>query len=107
MKTPCVAACKNVDGICSGCHRTMTEIIEWKQYSDEQREIILQRLKGANETHRCPSCNEPVFCGISAGENTCWCMGLERRDTSLIVPSDSLCLCRECLRKAKLLNIDE
>jgi len=44
MKTPCVAACKNNNGICEGCLRTVTEIANWSRFNDLQREEIMAQL---------------------------------------------------------------
>ncbi|EKO3517017.1 cysteine-rich CWC family protein [Vibrio fluvialis] len=101
MKTPCIAACKNNAGVCSGCHRTMDEIIQWRHLSDHERDTIMQRLSGQQTTHHCPSCGEPAHCDISAGKSTCWCFELEKRDLSAL-PESSVCLCRLCLAKQPL-----
>ncbi|WP_305839646.1 DUF1289 domain-containing protein [Photobacterium leiognathi] len=100
MKTPCVAKCKNNDGICSGCLRTMKEVVEWQAFDDQTREAIMQEIKGQPTTHQCPQCGKPASCDISAGKTTCWCFELGKRDTS-DCPSGS-CLCRECLSKQPL-----
>ncbi|MER2496929.1 cysteine-rich CWC family protein [Vibrio neptunius] len=96
MKTPCIAACKNNGGICSGCHRTMDEIVNWRHLSDDERDTIMEALQGSVASHRCPSCGEPAQCDISAGKDTCWCFSLEKRDMSCAVSGDA-CLCRKCL----------
>ncbi|WP_192891914.1 cysteine-rich CWC family protein [Vibrio bathopelagicus] len=96
MKTPCLAACKNNGGICSGCHRTMDEIISWKDLTESERGSVMDSLSGSNSTHQCPQCNAPAHCDISAGKETCWCFELEKRDTSSI-PKGSVCMCRKCL----------
>ncbi|WP_084659801.1 DUF1289 domain-containing protein [Vibrio sonorensis] len=101
MKTPCVAACKNDGGICSGCYRTMDEIINWKSFSDEQREQIMNRLDKSESTHECPTCGEPTHCDISQGKETCWCFDIERRDTSKVEKCGS-CMCRRCLSQLPL-----
>ncbi|MCG6227057.1 cysteine-rich CWC family protein [Vibrio furnissii] len=98
MKTPCIAACKNNGGICSGCRRTMDEIIQWRHLSDDERDTIMQRLSGQQSTHTCPACGEPTHCDISAGKSTCWCFDVEKRDVST-QPESSVCLCRKCLEK--------
>ncbi|MEH0664730.1 DUF1289 domain-containing protein [Vibrio scophthalmi] len=99
MKTPCIAACKNNSGICSGCHRTMDEIVQWSQHSDEQRDHIMDSLSGQQSTHTCPQCASPTQCDISLGKSTCWCFSLEERDKSTLNDDTSrdLCLCRRCL----------
>ncbi|WP_305819583.1 DUF1289 domain-containing protein [Photobacterium leiognathi] len=100
MKTPCVAKCKNNDGICSGCLRTMKEVVEWQTFDDQTRGAIIQEIKGQPTTHQCPQCGKPASCDISAGKTTCWCFELDKRDTS-DCPSGA-CLCRECLSKQPL-----
>ncbi|MFM2588063.1 cysteine-rich CWC family protein [Vibrio sp. TBV020] len=98
MKTPCIAACKNNDGICSGCHRTMDEIVNWRHLTDDERDQIIEKLSGTQSSHTCPSCQEPAHCDISQGKSTCWCFELDKRDTSTLASSD-VCLCRKCLSK--------
>ncbi|WP_060988721.1 DUF1289 domain-containing protein [Photobacterium leiognathi] len=100
MKTPCVAKCKNNGGICSGCLRTMKEVVEWQAFDDQTREAIMQEIKGQPTTHQCPQCGKPASCDISAGKSTCWCFELDKRDTN-DCPSGA-CLCRECLSKQPL-----
>ncbi|WP_415721935.1 DUF1289 domain-containing protein [Photobacterium ganghwense] len=101
MKTPCVAKCKNNEGICSGCHRTMSELTAWREMGDEQQEQRIDEIQGNCSTHHCSQCGEPAYCDISAGKSTCWCFELTKRDTSGIAPG--LCLCRKCLEKLPLL----
>ncbi|MCG9576260.1 cysteine-rich CWC family protein [Vibrio tubiashii] len=98
MKTPCIAACKNNDGICSGCHRTMDEIVNWRHLSDQERDQVMANLSGKTSTHNCPSCHQPAQCDISQGKSTCWCFEIEKRDTSDL-PKTGTCLCRKCLSK--------
>lgn len=50
MKSPCRAACKNNGGICSGCHRTVEEIVQWKNKPDAQRDAIIEQLVGNDST---------------------------------------------------------
>jgi predicted Fe-S protein YdhL (DUF1289 family) len=96
MKTPCLAACKNNGGICSGCHRTMDEVLGWQGLSESERDSVMDNLSGIKSTHQCPQCNEPTQCDIGAGKETCWCFDLEKRDTSNILKGDA-CMCRKCL----------
>ncbi|WP_341664050.1 cysteine-rich CWC family protein [Vibrio sp.] len=101
MKTPCIAACKNNGGICSGCHRTMDEVIGWKALSDSNRDEIIDELSGDTSDHICPSCNGSASCDLAQGKKTCWCFSLEKR----ILPtefSSNLCLCRKCLSKLEI-----
>ncbi|NVD08987.1 DUF1289 domain-containing protein [Vibrio sp. JPW-9-11-11] len=101
MNTPCIAACKNNDGICSGCHRTMNEISQWRHFSDQQRDTIIAHIERKQATHQCPSCQAPAQCDLSQGKQTCWCFDVEQRDTRQL-SSEKSCLCRQCLSKAPL-----
>ncbi|MGD8110169.1 cysteine-rich CWC family protein [Vibrio sp. TRT 17S01] len=98
MKTPCIAACKNNGGICSGCKRTMLEINQWQSYTDHKRDEILSTLSRHTSNHLCPSCNQPATCDIQAGKSHCWCFELEPRDC-FKTKQDQHCLCRDCLER--------
>ena len=45
IESPCVSICRQDDGICIGCGRTMEEISNWFNYSDEERRTIMNRLE--------------------------------------------------------------
>ncbi len=50
----------------------------------------------------CPECGEPVGCGISAGNDHCWCFNYP---PSSKMPEDwqqQQCLCQKCLEKRKI-----
>ncbi len=43
--TPCVAVCSTTfDDICRGCGRTVIEVAEWVFMSDEQKNIVWDRI---------------------------------------------------------------
>lgn len=42
--SPCIRICKIVDGNCIGCRRTIYEITNWTKFTDEERNIILEKL---------------------------------------------------------------
>ncbi|GAB3106483.1 DUF1289 domain-containing protein [Aestuariicella hydrocarbonica] len=46
VKTPCVGVCSTGigDQVCRGCKRYAHEVVNWNAYSNEQRQIIAQRL---------------------------------------------------------------
>lgn len=98
VKTPCVAACKNEGGICSGCYRTIDEIVQWQHVTEQERDLAMKALSGELSSHVCPQCGENAQCDISAGHETCWCFKLEKRDTSDLKKGDP-CLCRKCLSR--------
>ena len=47
VKTPCVGVCSTVfgDQVCRGCKRFHHEVIEWKGYTDVQKETVWNRLE--------------------------------------------------------------
>jgi len=43
--TPCVAVCSTTfDEICRGCGRTYIEVAHWVAMSDEQKEVVWERI---------------------------------------------------------------
>ncbi len=47
-ESPCIGMCWNTDldkGICLGCFRTLEEVSDWRDMSDEQREKVLGVLE--------------------------------------------------------------
>ncbi|MEJ2766339.1 cysteine-rich CWC family protein [Photobacterium sp. MCCC 1A19761] len=102
MKTPCVAKCKNNEGICSGCFRTMAEISTWRHMDEENQVRTINEIRGEQSTHTCQQCGKPAFCDISAGKSSCWCFEISRRDTSGLETDGTTCLCRACLSQLPL-----
>ncbi|PSW20696.1 DUF1289 domain-containing protein [Photobacterium sanctipauli] len=102
MKTPCIAKCKNNEGMCSGCFRTMAELTEWRHMDEVKQSDTIDEIQGKRSTHICSQCGEPAYCEISAGNSTCWCFELTKRDTSGIPAGN--CLCRKCLSALPLLK---
>jgi len=45
IASPCLKKCKAEDGVCIHCKRTVSEILNWSSYTDEQREKIIQELE--------------------------------------------------------------
>ncbi|MEL6117907.1 cysteine-rich CWC family protein [Photobacterium sp. SP02] len=101
MKTPCVAKCKNQEGICSGCLRTMKEIGEWRVMDDDAHTQTIAQIQGVETTHNCERCGQPAYCAIEDGNSQCWCFELARRDTSSL--PEGKCVCRACLASLPLL----
>ncbi|GAA0782194.1 DUF1289 domain-containing protein [Roseibium denhamense] len=48
MESPCIKICKIDDtrGICTGCFRTLDEIVRWARYTDADRRRIMSELDG-------------------------------------------------------------
>ena len=44
MQSPCEKICVMENGYCLGCNRTQEEIANWINYTDEERERIMDEL---------------------------------------------------------------
>ncbi len=46
VKTPCIGVCSTGigDRVCRGCKRFAHEVIHWNSYSNEQKQLIEERL---------------------------------------------------------------
>jgi predicted Fe-S protein YdhL (DUF1289 family) len=44
MQTPCEKICVMENGYCLGCNRTQEEIANWSNYTDNERERIMEEL---------------------------------------------------------------
>ncbi|MDO6705913.1 cysteine-rich CWC family protein [Photobacterium sp. 1_MG-2023] len=100
VKTPCVAKCKNQEGICNGCLRTMKEISEWRLMNDEAHTQAIAQIQGTESTHTCERCGNPAYCAIDDNQQSCWCFELSKRDTSSL--PEGKCVCRACLASLPL-----
>ena len=47
IKTPCIGICSTVfgDSVCRGCQRYAQEVIHWNQFSEQEKQIVWQRLE--------------------------------------------------------------
>lgn len=97
MLTPCIRKCKVQDGMCVSCRRTLAEIKEWKEMSDDGRMKLMKELQSRTSTHACPECSSPAYCAMEDGKSSslCWCMDVKKP----YVPETSYenCLCKKCL----------
>ena len=51
VKSPCINIC-TIDkdsGLCIGCHRNEYEIFNWIYFSDEEKKVILSKIKEKNK----------------------------------------------------------
>lgn len=46
MSSPCIGECSARNGICSGCGRTIDEIVMWQSLSEEDKREIIERIQG-------------------------------------------------------------
>ena len=45
IKSPCISVCEYNDYYyCTGCKRHMDEIIDWLDYTDQQRDAVMKEL---------------------------------------------------------------
>ena len=50
IKSPCIDKCKyDEDKICIGCHRTMYEIVNWSEFSDDKKLKIISKVEKKNK----------------------------------------------------------
>ena len=45
VESPCVHICKIESDVCVGCKRTLDEITDWYKLTDQQKVLILDKIK--------------------------------------------------------------
>ena len=45
IESPCVSICRYEDEVCVGCGRTVEEVIEWYNFSDDEKQAVLNRIE--------------------------------------------------------------
>lgn len=51
--SPCVEVCElDSDFVCVGCGRTIEEVLKWREYTDEQKQKVINRIFGDNTDER-------------------------------------------------------
>ena len=48
VKSPCLFICTLESDVCIGCKRTKEEISKWSKYTDEEKTIVIERIKNEN-----------------------------------------------------------
>jgi predicted Fe-S protein YdhL (DUF1289 family) len=53
METPCINICSldPLNAYCTGCYRTIDEITGWSNYSQSQRQTIMDKLPHRSARH--------------------------------------------------------
>ncbi|MFM9848929.1 MAG: cysteine-rich CWC family protein [Hyphomicrobiaceae bacterium] len=75
-------------------------MLHFRQARLRRKEAIVSEADAAWVTSdRCPSCGNPVGCGITRGEPTCWCVDLPHRMPIPANESVARCYCRACLQR--------
>jgi predicted Fe-S protein YdhL (DUF1289 family) len=49
IESPCISVCRMENKVCVGCGRTLEEVTEWYNFTDEQKQVIITRLEKENE----------------------------------------------------------
>jgi len=45
LSSPCVDVCElDSDFVCIGCGRNIDEVLKWREYTDEQKKAVLDRI---------------------------------------------------------------
>ncbi|WP_308419240.1 DUF1289 domain-containing protein [Andreprevotia sp. IGB-42] len=111
VPSPCIQRCQ-LDGTqtCTGCRRTMAEIIAWPSLDEAGKVAVWQRLLAlpmpVRQKH-CQQCGAAFTCGSGGVDGGCWCMEVA---PVLPLPSSATgegdCLCAGCLmrHRASLTN---
>jgi hypothetical protein len=45
IESPCISVCRYEDEVCVGCGRTVDEIVEWYDMSDDEKQAVLNRIE--------------------------------------------------------------
>lgn len=45
VESPCISICRYENEICVGCGRTVEEVTEWYNFTDKQKQKIIDRLE--------------------------------------------------------------
>jgi hypothetical protein len=50
VESPCISICRYENEVCVGCGRTVEEVTEWYNYTDKQKQKIVDRLEKETPT---------------------------------------------------------
>ena len=45
IESPCISVCRMDNEVCVGCGRTVEEVVEWYNFTNEQKQAVLNRLE--------------------------------------------------------------
>lgn len=48
IKSPCKGKCKQVNNRCAGCGRTIHEIANWSNLTQQQKQQVIERINNDN-----------------------------------------------------------
>lgn len=44
-ESPCVSVCRYENEVCVGCGRTIDEVVEWYNFTDDEKQAVLNRIE--------------------------------------------------------------
>jgi predicted Fe-S protein YdhL (DUF1289 family) len=45
IESPCISVCRYENEVCVGCGRTVEEVVNWFDFTNEQRQEVVNRLE--------------------------------------------------------------
>jgi len=45
IESPCVSICRYDNEVCRGCGRTVDEVVNWYDMTDDEKQAVLNRLE--------------------------------------------------------------
>jgi predicted Fe-S protein YdhL (DUF1289 family) len=45
IESPCISVCRYENEVCVGCGRTVDEIVNWYDMTDDEKQAVLNRLE--------------------------------------------------------------
>ena len=49
IESPCISVCRYENEVCVGCSRTVDEIVNWYDMTDDEKQAVLNRLEKESE----------------------------------------------------------
>jgi predicted Fe-S protein YdhL (DUF1289 family) len=49
IESPCISVCRYENEVCVGCGRTVDEIVNWYDMTDDEKQAVLNRLEKESE----------------------------------------------------------
>jgi len=48
VESPCISVCRMENEVCVGCGRTTEEVVEWYNFTNDEKQAVLNRLDEKN-----------------------------------------------------------
>ena len=45
IESPCISVCRMENEVCVGCGRTVDEVVNWYDMTDDEKQAVLNRLE--------------------------------------------------------------